>query len=213
MNTSILIVDPERLVREGLRQILEAQAGFHVVGEAAGGAEAVERVAETKVDVAIVEGQMQRAGVAAVAEIRAASEHTACVILARLYGPLQVQQALSTGAAGFVPKDSPASELIAAVRAVSQGRSYLAPAIADQVVNVLRSPSGRGPTAGEQLTSRQRQVLGLVAQGLTTKEVAAELGISVKTAQTHRAKVMSRVGVRKASALVRYAVREGFVSA
>ena len=117
------------------------------------------------------------------------------------------------GAAGFVSKDSSAEDLVEAVHTVCQGRSYLAPTVADQVVNALRAPNDGKNGANGELTRRPREVLQLIAEGLSTKEIALELGISSKTAQTHRAKLMLRVGVRKASALVRYAIREGIVSA
>lgn len=213
MTASILIVDSEQLLRDGLRQILSEQTDFTVVGDVGDGVAAVEFVSENPVDVAIVEGQLPGLGIEAVRRISAESPKTACVVLSRLQGPLQVQQALLAGAAAFVPKDSPSGDLITAVREASVGRSYLAPGVADQVVSVLRSSADGSVAPTTRLTGRQHEVLGLIVDGLSTKEVAAELGISIKTAQTHRAKIMSKVGVRKASALVRYAIREGFVSA
>lgn len=214
MKTSILIVDSQRLVREGLRQILSAEPEFEVVGDIADGREAVRIACEKEVDVVIVEGQLPRlSGIEAVRRIRAERPSTACVVLSTLQGSLQVREALLAGAAAFVPKDSPSRDLIEAVRTVRLGRSYLAPAVADQVVNALRSSADKANQPTGQLTPRQSEVLRLIAEGLSTKEVADELGISVKTAQTHRAKLMGRVGVRKASALVRYAIREGVVTA
>ena len=214
MKTSILIVDSQQLVREGLRAILASHDDLQVMGDVADGRSAVTLASEERPDVVIIEGQLPRlSGIEAIRRIREESPQTACVVLWSVQGSTQVRQALLAGAAGFVSKDSSAQNLVEAVRTVCKGRSYLAPTVADQVVNALRAPSdGKGGTSGE-LTNRQREVLQLIAEGLSTKEIAVELGISIKTAQTHRAKLMLRVGVRKASALVRYAIREGIVSA
>ena len=128
-------------------------------------------------------------------------------------GPNQVKQALTAGASGFVPKDAGAADLVEAVHTVRQGRSYLAPTLADQVISALTAPAAAGSGGVDELTARQREVLQLIAEGLSTKEIAKELGISLKTAQTHRANVMDRVGVHKVSSLVRLAIREGLVAA
>ncbi len=214
METSIVIADSQRLVRDGLRNILEAVPEFSVVGEAASGREAVDLVVSKRPDVVVIEGQLPRlSGVEAVRRIREHNRLSACVITSATYGPSQVRQSLVAGAAGFVPKDSAAQDLIDAVRTVRMGRSYLAPAVADQVVSALKSPADGSPGATSELTTRQREVLQLIAEGLSTKEIAGELGISLKTAQTHRANVMDRVGVHKVSNLVRYAIREGIVTA
>lgn len=213
MKTSILIVDSQHLVRAGLRAILSSEPDFEVVADVADGRSAVDSARQEHPDVAIIEGQLPRlSGVETIRQIREENPQTACIVLWSLQGSSQVRQALSAGASGFVAKNSSARDLVDAVRTVSQGRSYLAPTVADQVVNALRGPGeGQGGSDAE-LTNRQRQVLQLIAEGLSTKEIAQELGISIKTAQTHRAKLMARVGVRKASALVRYAIREGIVA-
>lgn len=214
MKISILIVDSQQLVREGLRAILSDQSDFEVIGDVADGRSAVSIARQKCPDVAIVEGHLPRlSGIEAVRRIKEESPRTACVVISSLHGSAQVRQGLLAGAAGFVTKDSPASDLVDAVRVVCQHRSYLAPTVADEVVSALRAPADSGVGTGGELTNRQREVLQLITEGLSTKEIAAELGISIKTAQTHRAKLMGRVGIRKASALVRYAIREGLVSA
>jgi DNA-binding NarL/FixJ family response regulator len=214
VKTSVLIVDSLQLVREGLRAILAAQPGLEVTGEAADGRGAVAFAREHHPDVVVLEEQLRRLSSAeTVRRIREESPTTACIVLSGVEGDSQVRQALLSGATGFVPKSSSSAELLDAIRAVARGRSYLAPALADHVVSALRA-TGRGTAGPEgELTNRQREVLQLIAEGLSTKEIAEELGISVKTAQTHRAKLMGRVGIRKASSLVRYAIREGIVSA
>ena len=214
MNTSILIVDSQQLVREGLRAILASNSDLEVIGDVADGRSAVTLASREQPDVVIIEGQLPRlSGIEAIRQIREESPQTACIVLWSLQGSTQVRQALLAGAAGFVSKDSSAEDLVEAVHTVCQGRSYLAPTVADQVVNALRAPNDGKSGANGELPRRQREVLQLIAEGLSTKEIAQELGISIKTAQTHRAKLMLRVGVRKASALVRYAIREGIVSA
>jgi DNA-binding NarL/FixJ family response regulator len=214
METSIVVADAQRLIREGLRQILEAVPEFVVVGEATNGREAVELVVSKRPDVVVIEGQLPRlSGIEAVRQIREHSRRSACVVVSATHGPGQVRQALVAGASGFVPKDSAAQDLVDAVRTVRSGRSYLAPAVADQVVSALKTPSDGSAGPANELTTRQREVLQLIAEGLSTKEIASELGISLKTAQTHRANVMDRVGVHKVSNLVRYAIREGIVTA
>ncbi len=214
MKTSILIVDSQQLVREGIRAILATHPELEVIGDVADGRSAVTAAIQQKPDIVIIEGQLPRlSGIEAIRRIREESPRTACIVFSTLQGSGQVRQALLAGAAGFLPKDSSSRELMDAISTVSQGRSYIAPAVADQVVSALRSPADRTPGGGWDLTNRQREVLQLIAEGLSTKEIAHELGISIKTAQTHRAKLMGRVGIRKASGLVRYAIREGIISA
>jgi DNA-binding NarL/FixJ family response regulator len=213
MQTSILIVDPQRMVREGIRGILDRQPQLEVVAEAADAGEAVESARTTQPHVALVETQLPHSGgVEAIRAIREASPRTRCIALSSQQSPSCVRQALLAGAVGFVPKDSTAEELVEAVRAVRSGRSYLAPSLGQHVVGAI---AGGGPdgSGSPEISGRQRQVLCLIAEGLTTREIAVELGISEKTAQTHRAKLMDKIGVRKASGLVRYAVRNGIVSA
>jgi len=214
VDTTIVVADSQRLVREGLRRILDAVPEFEVVGEAANGREVVELVLAKRPDVVVVEGQLPRlSGIEAVRQIRERCRSTACVVIATPHGPGQVRQALVAGASGYVPKLASAEDLVEAVRTVRMGRSYLAPTVADQVVSALKSPLDASSESAGDLTTRQREVLQLIAEGLSTKEIANELGISLKTAQTHRANVMDRVGVHKVSNLVRYAIREGIVSA
>lgn len=214
MKTSIMIVDSQQLMRDGIRAILENQPDLDVIGDVADGRSAVTMAVQKRPDIAVVEGQLPRlSGIEAIRRIREESPRTACIVLSSPQASAQMRQALLAGAAGFLPKDSSAQDLLNAVSTVAQGRSYLAPAVADQVVNALRSPGDQTGEGGGVLTSRQREVLQLIAEGLSTKEIAEELGISTKTAQTHRAKLMGRVGIRKASSLVRYAIREGIISA
>ena len=214
MYTKIMVVDSQRLVREGLSRILESEPDFEVVATATNGREAVELAFEKRPDIVVIDRQLPRlCGTEAVRRIRESNQAIACIVISSLDGPNQVKQALTAGASGFVPKDASAADLVEAVNTVRQGRSYLAPTLADQVISALTSPAEAGSGGVDELTARQREVLQLIAEGLSTKEIARELGISLKTAQTHRANVMDRVGVHKVSSLVRLAIREGLVAA
>ncbi|MEE3326821.1 MAG: response regulator transcription factor [Myxococcota bacterium] len=214
MYTKVMVVDAQRLVREGISRILESELDIQVVATAVDGREAVEVALEKRPDVVVIDAQLPRlSGTEAVRRIRENSHDTACIVISSLDGPNQVKQALTAGASGFVPKDAGAADLVEAVHAVRQGRSYLAPTLADQVISALTAPAEAKSGGVSELTARQREVLQLIAEGLSTKEIATELGISLKTAQTHRANVMDRVGVHKVSSLVRLAIREGLVAA
>ncbi len=212
MKTSILIVDSHKMIREALRLILERQPEFTVVAEAPDAQRAAEAARQTQAHVALVEMHLKGAGgVHAIRRIAKVSPRTRCIVLSGQESPVYVKQALLAGASGFVPKNSSAKELVEAVRAVRGGRSYLAQSVSDSVVGTIRS--GAGGPAEFGITARQLEVLRLIAEGLSTPEIANELGIAVKTAQTHRANLMGKIGVSKASGLVRFAIREGIIAA
>jgi DNA-binding NarL/FixJ family response regulator len=214
MQASLVIVDPHRMVREGLRGILASQRGIEVVGEAADGPQALDVARLKRPDVVLLESQLPKlAGVEVVRRLRIEQPGTRCIVLASQPSAGQVKLALLAGAAGFVPKAAPATELLEAIRCARAGRCYLAPALADEVVVALTAKGAAGVAPGSGLSVREREVLQLIAEGLSTKEIATELGISIKTAQTHRAKLMGKVGVHKVSGLVRFAIREGIVAA
>jgi len=213
MQTSILIVDFQQLERAGLKALLSRQEDFKIIEDFGDALSAVAFAARARPDIVIIEDrQPDLSGVETIRRIRAESPQTACIILRDAEGTTQVRHAIVAGASGFLAKSASEKELIEAVRTVGRGGSYLSPSVTDQVVDAFRSPAREMPKASSLLTTRQREVLLLIADGLSTKEIAAELGISEKTAQTHRAKLMGRTGIRKSSSLVRYAIREGFVS-
>lgn len=213
METKILLVEEQQIVREGLRRILETQSDLSVVAETGDGREAVALAAEVRPDVVLIEIHLPRlGGIDVIRRIREAHPDARCIVLSTNQSRSRVREALMAGASGYVPKSAGSKELADAIQSVRAGRSYLAPAVADDLISAITANAGshHGET---DLTSRQNQVLQLVAEGLSTKEIAAELGISLKTAQTHRAKLMHKLGVHKASGLVRYAIREGIVTA
>src|SRR5690606_10804083 len=208
----LLLADGHRLVREGVRRLLEEKPDLRVVAEASTGEEALELAAQHDPDVAVLELTMPRlSGVEAIRRIRQRGLRTRCLVLSMHDGQIQVTQALQAGAAGYLLKSCSAGELREAIAAVAAGRSYLSPAIADRVVEALVQP-GETASRVSLLTGREREVLQLIAEGLSSKEIAAALGVSIKTVETHRCKLMAKLKIRKASRLVRVAIHEGLVA-
>jgi DNA-binding NarL/FixJ family response regulator len=209
MATSILVAEPLGVVRDGLLRILAAMPDIEVVAEAGDGSTAVELAERGRPDVAIVDAQLSRvAGREVIRKLREVSPGTRCILLSADATAFDVREALRCGALAFVPKSGSGAELLEAVRCARKGRPFLAPSITEQVLACVQ---GEGASPDSALTRRQRDVLELIAEGLSAKQIAGELGISVGTAKTHRVALMRRLGVRKTSALVRIAIREGMV--
>ena len=211
MSTTLLLADDHRLVREGLRRILELRTDLRVLAEADNGEEAVQAALDHRPDLALIDLTMPRlSGVEAIRRIRRATP-TRCIAVSMHEVLGHVTQALEAGAAGYVVKSAAPSELLAAIDAVRAGRSYLSPSIAHWAVDAIAHPGGRASSPLRGLTGREREVLQLVAEGLTSKEIAAMLGVSIKTIETHRANLMTKLEIRKASSLVRVAMQEGLI--
>jgi DNA-binding NarL/FixJ family response regulator len=209
----VLVADDHRIVREGLVSLLAESGECEVVAEAADGVEAVERALATHPDVALIDLTMPRlGGLEAVRRIRERAPRTRVLVLTVHEEEEYVLPAVRAGAAGYLVKDSAASELLAAVRALAAGQGWFGPqaarVLADRTRDPRRTPDD--PYAG--LTPREREVFHLVAEGRTTKEVAGALGVSVKTAENHRARMMDKLGVHNAAEVVRYAARRGLLS-
>lgn len=208
----VLLADDHVLVRTGIRMVLETIEGVEVVAEAANGTQALEMVEALRPDAALVDISMPGInGIEAAARIRARFPHTRVLILSMHADREYVAQALRSGASGYLLKDATPSELELAVRSVVRGETYLSPRVSSLVVEeFLRvEPTSRSPL--DALTPRQREILQLIAEGRTTKQIAAHLGVSVKTVETHRAQLMERLGIRDLAGLVRFAVRAGLV--
>ncbi len=211
--TTVLLADDHRLVRSGIRSLLESIEGVTIAGETGDGREALELIAKLRPDIAILDVTMPGLnGLEVAARVGGVSPGTRVVILTMHAGETYVAQALRAGAAGFLLKDSAVSELEAALEAVSAGGNYLSPAVSRKVVSSFLR--GEGPPADplQGLTARQREVLQMIAEGRSTKEIAADLGLSVKTVETHRAQIMERLEIHDVAGLVRFAIRAGLVS-
>jgi DNA-binding NarL/FixJ family response regulator len=210
----VLVADDHGVVRKGLRLQLERYQDFEVVGEAADGREAVALALQLRPDVVLMDIRMPRlSGTEAVREIAAGDRRIRVLILSMHDERSFVADALRAGAAGYVLKGAPSSELLQAIEAVGNGRAYLSPALSGEAIAVLRGDGPALPDALAGLTRRERQVLQSIAEGLCSKEIASALHVSERTVESHRAHLMRKLGVHKASALVRIAIREGLVQA
>lgn len=210
----VLIAEDHAVVREGIHMILDAQPDFEVVGEARDGDEAMRLARQLLPDVVVMDISMPRLnGVEATQEIKRAHPEMQVLILTMHEEESYVFQLLRLGAAGYVLKRAAATDLVEAVRAASRGEAFLYPAVARSVVQdyLDRMRSGEGGARYDGLTDREREILVLIAEGLTNAQIADRLYISVKTVQTHRAHIMEKLDLHDRSLLVRYAVRKGLI--
>jgi DNA-binding NarL/FixJ family response regulator len=208
----VLVADDHALFRAGVRKLLQSFEGIQVVGEAADGHEALRLSGTERPDVLLMDiGMPGLNGVEAAARLTREGPRPRVIILSMHTGEDHVLRAIRAGAAGYLLKDASPAELEAAVRAAARGEIYLSPAISRYVVDdyVRRAEGDRSPL--DRLTSRQREVLQLIAEGNTTKAIATRLGLSVKTVETHRAQLMERLEARDVATLVRLAIRVGLV--
>ena len=207
----VLLADDHALVRAGMRSLLRDIEGVVVVGEAADGGQALALAERERPDVVLLDIAMKGMnGLVAAARFRELHPGIKVIILSMHASEEYVLQALRAGAAAYLIKDSATAELELALRSVMRGETYLSPAISRQVVEGYVKRVGAG-AAEDPLTPRQRDVLKRIAEGRSTKEIAFDLGLSVKTIETHRAQIMERLGIRDVAGLVRYALRTGLV--
>ena len=208
----VLLADDHTLFREGVRSLLERTAGVEVVGEFGDGREALEGIERLRPDVALLDITMPGLnGLEVATRAMRASPTTKVVLLSMHANEAYVSQALRAGVAGYLLKDAAAAELALALRAVVLGNRYLSPAISKQVLEgiAVGRPLEADPLAG--IPARQREILQLIAEGKHTKEIAAILGVGVKTVETHRARLMERLDIHDVAGLVRFAIRAGLV--
>lgn len=210
MATRVLLADNHVLVRQGLRALLE-QHGLEISGEASDGQEALKLAAAEPPDIALLDVSMPLLnGLDAAREMRRASPMVKVILLTRHDEDPYVTEALRAGVRGYVLKSQGAPDLLQAIDLVSRGGVYLSPGISRAVVDAYRN---QVELAADPLTPRERQVLQLVGEGKSTKDVARLLDISVKTAESHRARLMRKLGIHETASLVRYAIRQGLVEA
>jgi DNA-binding NarL/FixJ family response regulator len=209
----VLLADDHALVRAGIRALLEGLEGVVVVAEAGNGSEVLELARKHRPDVVLLDISMPGiGGLEASAQLKQELPEVRVVMLSMHANEEYVLQALRAGAVGYMLKDSATAELELALQAVMEGETYLSPPISRQVVEGYVQRVGAEQPAADHLTPRQRQVLQLIAEGLSTKEIAYRLELSVKTVETHRAQLMERLQIRDIAGLVKYAIRNGLVS-
>jgi DNA-binding NarL/FixJ family response regulator len=210
MPVRVLLAEDEQIVRQGVRALLE-RAGFEVVSEASDGREAAQHAARLRPDVAVLDIAMPNlGGLGAAREIHQVSPGTATVVLTSHRGEQHVLEALQAGIKGYVLKTQAGADLVQAIREVARGNTYLSPGVSRVVVEAFL---GKRALPEDSLTPREKEVLQLIAEGKTTKEVAQILGVSVKTAEFHRSRLMEKLEVHETASLVRYAIRKGLVQA
>ena len=208
MPIQVLLADDHQIVRQGLRAMLEHE-GFKVVGEAADGREAVQLAETTHPDVAILDLAMPALnGLDAAREMLRASNRIKAILLTMHTDDPYVLEALRAGISGYVLKTQATLDLVQAIREVTRGAIYLSPGVSKTVVEAYRNKS---ELPHDPLSPREREVLQLVAEGKTTKEVAALLGVSVKTAESHRTHIMQKLDTSNTAGVVRYAIRQGLI--
>jgi two-component system response regulator NreC len=208
MPIRVVLADDHVLVRQGLKSLLERE-GLQVAGEASDGQEAVQQVLSIRPDIAILDISMPILnGVDAARSIGRLAPKTKVILLTQHGEDQYISGALEAGVRGYVLKNQVASDLVRAIQQVSHGQVYLSPGVSAALMDAYRSKSNK---PADPLTPRERQVLQLIAEGKSTKDVASLLGISVKTAESHRTRLMQKLDIHETASLVRYAVRRGIV--
>ncbi len=208
MAIRVVLADDHVLVRQGLKSLLERE-GFQIVAEASDGQEALRFVRSLQPDIAIMDITMPILnGLDAAREISLSSPKTKTILLTQHDEEQYLSEALESGVKGYVLKSQVANDLIHALRQVSRGEVYLSPGVSAALVEAYRSKADK---PRNPLTTRERQVLQLIAEGKSTKDVASVLGISLKTAESHRTRLMQKLDIHETASLVLYAVRRGIV--
>ena len=203
---SILIADDHPVVRDGLRGMLETQADFEVIGEAADGDQAIKKVAELKPDIVLMDLRMPEVdGVTAIREIKGSQPETQILVLTTYDSDADILPAIEAGANGYLLKDSSREELYGAIRATARGDTVLAPTVAARLVGQMRAP------AEERLSSRELEVLQLVAEGASNKDIASRLHISQATVKSHLIHIFGKLGVSDRTAAVTVALQRGIM--
>jgi len=214
MENKILICDDHKIFREGLRALLEKQPGVKVVGGARDGLEAVKLARELSPDIVIMDISMPGLnGIEAARKLAKVKKSARVIALSMHNDRKYVTEIIKAGARAYLLKDSAFEELMDAIKAVNCGRFFLSAGITSIVLDdYIKGQSSDPRSAFTLLTSREREVLQLLAEGLRTKEVSQKLALSVKTVETHRKKIMEKLGIQSIAGLTRYAVKEGLVS-
>ncbi|HTP88975.1 MAG TPA: response regulator transcription factor [Candidatus Acidoferrales bacterium] len=205
----ILLADDHAVVRQGFKMLLGAQPDMEIVGEASNGREAAEKAEESRPDVVVMDVAMPELnGIEATRRLTASVPHTRVIALSMHKDSVYVREILRAGARGYLLKDSGAEDLVSAIRAVARGESYLSPAVSNAVLDDYRR---HVTNPIDLLTSREREVLQMLAEGKTNKEIAGVLNLSVYTVDAHRGRIMEKLNLHSINDLVRFAVRNGVI--
>ena len=208
------MADDHPVVRQGLRHLLEVEPNFKVVGEASNGLEAVQLVEKVKPNVLIVDIVMPGLnGLEVLKQVKERAPETCCIVLSMQSADVYVVEALKAGALGYVLKETGPSELVNAVHQVIRGQRYLSPRISERLIDVLIETAQTSTSDPYQtLTNREREVLQMAAEGLSSSEIAKRLTISPRTAELHRGRMMNKLGLKNQTELIRYAFKRGILT-
>jgi two-component system response regulator NreC len=205
----IMLADDHAVVRQGFKMILAEQPDMEIVGEAGNGREAVELAETLKPDIVVMDVSMPELnGIEATRRLCETTSHTRVVALSMHKDSVYVREILRAGARGYLLKDAPAADLVSAIRAVASGEGYLSPAVSNAVLDDYRR---HVTNPVDLLTSREREVLQMLAEGKTNKEIATILNLSVYTVDAHRGRIMEKLNLHSINELVRFAVRNGLI--
>jgi DNA-binding NarL/FixJ family response regulator len=212
--TRIILADDHAVVRTGIAAVLSAEADMQLVGEAGDGAAALKLALELKPDLAVLDLNMPNmGGLETLEAMRRELPATRVLVLTSVEDEAWVFRVLQAGGAGYVLKRSAAEELVEAIRIVMAGGAFVRPAIVQALAaDYIARERAAGGTDGDRLTPREREILGMVARGMTNQEIADALVISVRTVETHRAHVMDKLGFKNRADLVAYAIRKGILA-
>lgn len=211
--TTIVLADDHHIVRQGLRTLLEAEPEYVVVGEVADGLKVADMVEQLRPDVLVLDLMMPGLnGLEITRQVAQRSPKTRIVILSMHADEAYVLEALRHGASGYVLKDASTADVVQAVREVSAGRHYLSRPLSERAIEAYAQKAQAAPLdLYETLTTREREILQLAAESHTSTEIAARLGISPRTAETHRANLMRKLGLQSQTDLIRFAIRRGIL--
>lgn len=209
---SVLVADDHNIVREGIRRVVEAESDIEICAEASDGCEVLEQIVRHRPDVVILDITMPAmSGLETLERVRSRHPGIKTILLSVHADARKVRSAVALGVDGYLLKNARTSEIVSAIRSVAGGDSYFSPPIAREIVAQIREPQATDDEPFSLLSVREREVLHLIAEGLSAKEVATRLAISTKTVEAHRTSLMRKLSVRKATELVRYAVRHGLI--
>ena len=213
MTVTLLLVDDHPLIRQGLRHLLEGEPNFKVVGEAGDGVEALLLIERLRPNILIVDMMMPGLnGLEVLRQIKQISPDTRAIVLSMQSADAYVIEALKNGAAGYVLKETGPSELVNAVREVTQGKQYLSIKLSERLQDSARKIMDTPSDIYETLTTREREILQMTAEGRTSQEVGDKLVISPRTVEVHRSNLMNKLGLHNQTELIRFAIKRGILS-